>query len=80
MGPLDAAGRFRGKRPGTWLQKTGREVRNERLAPFAETSAHVWEILRQESNVELGPITLAGAGPQRKVALDVAELLADHNS
>lgn len=28
-------------------------------------------MLRQQSNVELGPITLAGAGPQRKVALDV---------
>jgi hypothetical protein len=54
-----------------WLRATGREVRNARLAPFAATSARVWETLRQESNVELGPITLAGAGPQRKVALDV---------
>jgi recombinational DNA repair ATPase RecF len=54
-----------------WLRKVGREVRNERLAPFAETSALVWEMLRQESNVELGPITLEGSGPQRKVALDV---------
>ena len=35
------------------------------------TSAEVWGMLRQESSVELGPITLAGAGPQRKVALDV---------
>jgi recombinational DNA repair ATPase RecF len=54
-----------------WLRKTGNEVRNERLAPFADTSAEVWDMLRQESNVELGPITLAGSGPQRKVALDV---------
>jgi hypothetical protein len=54
-----------------WLRAAGREVQNARLAPFAETSARVWETLRQESNVELGPITLAGAGPQRKVALDV---------
>jgi hypothetical protein len=46
-------------------------VRNARLAPFAATSARVWETLRQESNVELGPITLAGAGTARKVALDV---------
>jgi recombinational DNA repair ATPase RecF len=53
------------------LRQIGREVRNDRLAPFAKTSAQVWETLRQESNVELGPITLAGAGPQRKVALDV---------
>jgi hypothetical protein len=54
-----------------WVRAIGKEVRNERLAPFAATSAKVWEMLRQESNVELGPITLAGAGPQRKVALDV---------
>jgi hypothetical protein len=53
------------------LRQIGREVRNDRLAPFAKTSAQVWETLRQESNVELGPITLAGAGPQRKVTLDV---------
>lgn len=54
-----------------WFRKAGNEVRNERLAPFADTSAEVWEMLRQESNVELGPITLAGSGPRRKVALDV---------
>jgi recombinational DNA repair ATPase RecF len=54
-----------------WLRKVGKEVRNERLAPFASTSAQVWEMLRQESNVELGPITLEGSGPQRKVALNV---------
>lgn len=54
-----------------WLRATGKEVRNARLAPFAATSARVWESLRQESSVELGPITLAGAGPQRKVTLDV---------
>ncbi len=54
-----------------WLRTVGREVRNARLAPFAATSASVWEALRQESNVELGPITLAGAGTQRKVTLDV---------
>jgi hypothetical protein len=46
-------------------------VRNARLAPFAQKSAEVWETLRQESNVELGPITLAGTGTWRRVALDV---------
>ena len=46
-------------------------MRNARLAPFAQTSAEVWETLRQESNVELGPITLAGAGTWRRVTLDV---------
>ena len=46
-----------------WLRKIGRKVRNARLVPFAQASAQVWEMLRQESNVELGPITLAGARP-----------------
>ncbi|MGH3298147.1 MAG: hypothetical protein ACRDP7_40795, partial [Trebonia sp.] len=54
-----------------YLRLISAEVRNERLAPFARTSAEVWEKLRQESNVELGPITLAGVGTQRKVTLDV---------
>jgi recombinational DNA repair ATPase RecF len=54
-----------------WLRAVAKEVRNERLVPFARTSAEVWETLRQESNVDLGPITLAGAGPMRKVTLDV---------
>ncbi len=54
-----------------WFRKVGRQVRNDRLAPFSQTSAEVWEMLRQESSVELGPIKLAGSGSQRKVALDV---------
>jgi len=54
-----------------WIRKVSREVRNARLAPFAQTSAQVWTMLRQESNVELGPITLEGSGPARKVALNV---------
>jgi recombinational DNA repair ATPase RecF len=54
-----------------WLRKVSKEVRNARLVPFAQTSAEVWTMLRQESNVELGPITLEGSGPARKVALNV---------
>lgn len=52
-----------------WLKAVGSELRNDRLAPFSEASARVWKRLRQESNVELGPVTLAGSGPQRKVSL-----------
>jgi predicted ATPase len=55
----------------SWLRATGTALRNERLAPFSEMSARVWQTLRQESNVELGPVTLAGSGPARKVSLDV---------
>jgi recombinational DNA repair ATPase RecF len=55
----------------TWLKAAGRDIRNARLAPFAEMSARVWETLRQESNVELGPIRLEGSATQRRVSLDV---------
>jgi recombinational DNA repair ATPase RecF len=54
-----------------WLRTAGQDIRNDRLEPFAAISARVWERLRQESNVELGPIRLAGAATQRRVTLDV---------
>jgi hypothetical protein len=60
-----------------WLRAAGKEVRNARLAPFAATSAEVWGRLRQESNVELGPITLAGVGPQELPSGRQTALLAD---
>jgi energy-coupling factor transporter ATP-binding protein EcfA2 len=59
------------KRAADWLKATGGSLRNERLAPFTEGSARVWTMLRQESNVELGPVTLAGTGTKRHVSLDV---------
>lgn len=55
----------------TWLREIGHDIRNQRLAPFASKSAMVWDLLRQESNVELGPIRLEGTSTQRRVALDV---------
>ncbi len=54
-----------------WLRRAGGEIRNARLAPFADRSARVWQMLRQESNVELGPVRLEGAATTRRVALDV---------
>jgi energy-coupling factor transporter ATP-binding protein EcfA2 len=54
-----------------WLREIGHDIRNARIVPFAEKSAMVWDLLRQESNVELGPIRLEGAATQRRVALDV---------
>jgi predicted ATPase len=59
------------KRAITWLRAAGQEIRDAQLAPFAAKSARVWEGLRQESNVELGPIRLEGSATQRRVALDV---------
>jgi len=54
-----------------WLRKAGQEIRDDRMAQLTETSAQVWGMLRQESNVELGPIKLAGASTQRHVSVDV---------
>ncbi len=54
-----------------WLKASGQEIRNARLEPFAELSAQIWEMLRQESNVELGPIRLEGSSTHRRLSLDV---------
>ncbi len=54
-----------------WLRQIGHDIRNARLAPFAEKSAMVWDLLKQESNVELGPIRLERTATQRRVAMDV---------
>jgi hypothetical protein len=54
-----------------WLRRVGHDIRNARMTPFAAKSALVWDMLRQESNVQLGPIRLEGTSTQRRVALDV---------
>ncbi len=54
----------------TWLKADGQEIRNDRLAPFAHLSAQIWDKLRQESNVELGPIRLEGSATRRRLSLD----------
>lgn len=56
----------------TWLRDVALELRNDRLRPLAEQSAWIWSELRQESNVMLGPIQLAGAKTQRRLELEVA--------
>jgi hypothetical protein len=54
-----------------WLKKAGQEIRDDRMAQLTQTSAQVWGMLRQESNVELGPIKLVGSSTSRHVAVDV---------
>src|SRR5687768_5696276 len=54
-----------------WLADMSDSLRDERLAPFADASQRVWHNLRQQSNVDLGPVRLSGAGNHRRVALDV---------
>jgi recombinational DNA repair ATPase RecF len=56
----------------TWLKGATDDIRNERLAPLAEQARAIWRMLRQESNVDLGAIRLAGSATQRRVELDVS--------
>lgn len=55
----------------TWLRTAASDLSNERMKPFAARSEEIWRQLRQESNVDLGGIRLAGSGNQRKMLLDV---------
>jgi recombinational DNA repair ATPase RecF len=52
-----------------WVTDNGTAFRNMRLKPIAEQARHIWSLLRQESNVELGDITLAGTATKRRVVL-----------
>src|SRR5690606_9970050 len=56
----------------TWLRGIGERIRNDRLAPLAAEAAEIWTLLRQDSNVDLGAIRLAGTGTRRRVDLNVA--------
>jgi energy-coupling factor transporter ATP-binding protein EcfA2 len=60
------------KAADAWLKAATDDIRNERLAPLAEQARAIWAILRQESNVDLGAIRLAGSATQRHVELDVS--------
>jgi len=59
------------KKAITWLHAAGQDIRDARMAPFAALSAEIWSMLRQESNVDLGPVRIVGSGPRRHVTLDV---------
>jgi recombinational DNA repair ATPase RecF len=53
-----------------WIKDQAEQLRQERLAPFSAHSARIWADLRQESNVDLGPIAFTGSGRTRR-KLDV---------
>ena len=53
-----------------WIKDQAEQLRDERLAPFSDHSARISAGLRQESNVDLGPIAFAGSGRTRR-KLDV---------
>ncbi|HEX9031894.1 MAG TPA: AAA family ATPase [Streptosporangiaceae bacterium] len=50
-----------------WLKTATEEIRAARLAPFAQRSQQIWELLRQESNVELSGMRLDGSSTRRRV-------------
>ncbi|BBZ26725.1 hypothetical protein MMAD_10200 [Mycolicibacterium madagascariense] len=52
-----------------WLQDNAATLRNERLAPLADEAREIWAALRQESNVDLAAIRLAGQKTSRRVEL-----------
>jgi hypothetical protein len=63
-----------------WLRKAGGRIRDERLAPFAAHSQRVWQQLRQQSSVQLGAMTLAGAANRRRVVFPVRVDGADNGT
>lgn len=76
---VDAARQARGdehtlaalKEARSWLRRTGEQIRDARLAPFAEHSQRIWQQLRQESNIQLGAMTLQGTATRRRVVFPV---------
>ena len=68
----EAAGRVADiTRAEKWLRETSDEIRGERFAPVAEQARRLWELMRQQSNVELEALTLEGSGTQRRSELRV---------
>lgn len=55
-----------------WLRDHADLLRNDRLRPLNDRAREIWSLLRQESNVELGDITLTGQGNRRRVAVSAA--------
>jgi recombinational DNA repair ATPase RecF len=52
-----------------WVTDHGGPFRNIRLKPIAVQARKIWSQLRQESNVELGDITLEGTATRRRAQL-----------
>jgi recombinational DNA repair ATPase RecF len=54
-----------------WIKQTTSQLRDERFEPVATEAQRIWELLRQQSNVELARLELEGTGNRRHVKLDV---------
>jgi len=69
----DSAGRVADLRKAEhWMAEEANAVRNERFEPIARRCRELWSMLRRDSNVELGDVTLEGAKTRRRVGLDVS--------
>ncbi len=55
----------------SWLKDANDDLRNDQLRPFADRTVELWARLRQESNVELLRMRLAGASTRSHVDFDV---------
>ncbi|MGI5179496.1 AAA family ATPase [Dactylosporangium sp. CA-152071] len=56
----------------SWLKDAAIALRNQRLAPFAAHAQRIWEELRQESNVQLGTMSLAGTATRRRIEFPIS--------
>lgn len=52
-----------------WVIDNGTQFRNLRLKPIGAEARKIWSQLRQESNVDLGEITLSGTATKRRAVL-----------
>ena len=53
-----------------WLKDNDLRLKNERLSPIRDGAKAAWAKLRQESNVEIGDLSLGGLGNRRKVRIE----------
>lgn len=61
----------RAKAGEDWLKEAVADLRNLRLAPFANQTVELWNELRQASNVDLRALRLTGSGNRAKVDFEV---------
>jgi len=59
------------KKSEAWLKAANDQIRNDRLRPFADQTVALWAQLRQESNVDLAAVRLAGSATHARVDFDV---------
>ena len=55
-----------------WLKTNDTRLKNERLVPISDAARKAWAMLRQESNVDLGSLTLEGTSTRRRVSIEAA--------